>query len=76
METTEPAIEASAEPPPEVRTYTTAQVAKILHLNVAQVRYLINDGQLGHLAVSTRQFIVGHDQLMAFLEERRQDARR
>lgn len=57
-----------------MRTYTTAQVAEILHLNVATVRQLIRSGRLGHLDVSPRQFIIGHDQLEAFIDDNRQDA--
>jgi excisionase family DNA binding protein len=52
---------------PALRTYTTAQVAEILHLNRATVRQLIRSGRLGHLEISPRQFLVGHDQLEAFI---------
>lgn len=59
---------------PALRTYTTAEVAEILHLNRATVRQLIRSGRLGHLEISPRQFIVSHDQLQAFIDDARQDA--
>jgi excisionase family DNA binding protein len=57
----------------EPRTYTTAEVAEILHMNRATVRHLINSGRLGHLDISPRQFLVGHDQLMAFIDAHRRN---